>query len=372
MDRIQSMVAPTRRGGRTPKLAGLAVAAAVLLGLHPEPLTAADMTVAAAAGAPPAADAGSDGAIHPWHVAGNVWLMAGEPGASNVVVQVGDEGVFVVDTGVAAMADKLAAAIKRLAAEKAGDQKEIRWVVDTDGLPDHVGGNEIVRKSGSYIGGANFEVDNAGLTPGAFVVANLNVMSQMVADGVSKEVWPSETHIEDLYSWDFNGEAVSLVHPHSANTDGNTEVLFRSSDVLATGDVFDMVHYPVIDVAHGGTIDGELAALNDDIDLAVAGFHNGPQEGGTMIIPGHGRVCDQADLVEYTIIITTVRNRVMYYKNQGKTLEQVLALKPSWDFDARWGAASGPWTTKQFIEAIYKTLPRKGPSLYTSGVPTGG
>ncbi len=369
MDWTRSMPAQTRRAGGTPTLAGLLVAAAVLLGAHAGHVIAADAPPGAVA--PPPADAGSDGAIHPWHVAGNVWLMAGEPGESNVAVQVGDEGVFVVDTGATALADKLVAAIKRLAAEKAGDQKDIRWVVDTDGLADHVGGNEIVRKSGSYIGGANFEVDNAGLTPGAFVVANLNVMSQMVADGVSKELWPSETHIEDLYSWNFNGEAVILFHPHSANTDGNTEVLFRGSDVLATGDVFDMVHYPVIDVAHGGTIDGELAALNDDIERSVAGFHNGPQEGGTMIIPGHGRLCDQADLVEYTIIITTIRNRVMYYKNQGKTLEQVLALKPSWDFDARWGASSGSWTTQQFIEAIYKTLPRKGPSLYTSGVSTG-
>jgi glyoxylase-like metal-dependent hydrolase (beta-lactamase superfamily II) len=338
----------------------------------PAPVTSpAPMTSPAPAAAPAPLASPEDGDIHAWHVAGNVWLMAGEPGGTNVAVQVGDEGVLVVDTGVQPMADRLVAAIRKLAASKAGDQKDIRWVVNSDGLADHVGGNEVVRRSGSFIGGANFEIDNAGLTPGAFVVANLNVMSHMVAEGVAKELWPTETHIEDLYGWNFNGEAVMLYHPHSANTDGNTQVLFRGSDVLATGDVFDMLHYPVIDVAHGGSIDGELAALNDDIDLAVAGFHNGPQEGGTMIIPGHGRLCDQADLVEYTIIVTTIRNRVMYYKNQGKTLEQVLALKPSWDFDARWGATSGPWTTRQFIEAVYRTLPRKGPSLYTSGVSTG-
>jgi glyoxylase-like metal-dependent hydrolase (beta-lactamase superfamily II) len=354
----------------------LLLAAAALTASRSGAAAAAEVSPApAAAPAPVSSQAPlpslEDGDIHPWHVAGNVWLMAGEPGGTNVAVQVGDEGALVVDTGVQPMADRLVAAIRKLAASKAGDQKDIRWVVNTDGLADHVGGNEVVRRSGSFIGGANFEIDNAGLTPGAFVVANLNVMSHMVAEGVAKELWPTETHIEDLYSWNFDGEAVMLYHPHSANTDGNTQVLFRGSDVLATGDVFDMLHYPVIDLAHGGTIDGELAALNEDIDLAVAGFHNGPQEGGTMIIPGHGRLCDQADLVEYTIIVTTIRNRVMYYKNQGKTLEQVLALKPSWDFDARWGATSGPWTTRQFIEAIYRTLPRKGPSLYTSGVSTG-
>jgi hypothetical protein len=151
-------------------------------------------------------------------------------------------------------------------------------------------------------------------------------------------------------------------------------VLFRRSDVIATGDVVDMTKYPLIDMQQGGTIDGELAALNHVMELAVADRHNGPQEGGTMVIPGHGRLCDQADVIEYTIIATTIRNRVMFYKNQGKTLQQVLALKPSWDFDDRWGPSSGPWTANQFVEAVYKTLPAKGkaPDRFSMNAPAGG
>jgi len=296
-----------------------------------------------------------DGEIHPWHVQGNVWLMAGEPGESNVAVQVGNAGVLVVDTGTQAMAPKLLAAIQKLAAEYGGEQKAIHWVINTDGLMDHVGGNYIVRNGGNTIVGSNFQFDNPGLTPGATVIGNLNLLTR-----IPQPLWPNETHTEPIYSWDFNDEAVRLYHPVSANTDGNEMVLFRRSDVLATGDVLSMVHYPVIDSKRGGSIDGELAALNQAMELAVADFHMGPQEGGTMIVPGHGRLCDQADLVEYTIIVTTIRNRVMYYKNRGKSLQQVLAMKPTWDFDDRWGESTGSWTSRQFVQAVYDTLPARG------------
>jgi glyoxylase-like metal-dependent hydrolase (beta-lactamase superfamily II) len=321
-----------------------------------------------------------DGEIHPWHVQGNIWLLAGEPGESNVAVQIGNDGGLVVDTGTQEMAPKLLAAIQRLLDEHGGDQKAIRWVVDTDGQMDHVGGNDVIRNGGNTIVGGNFQFDNPGLTPGATVIASLNVQTHMVTPDASGKpsapegLWPNETHTEDLYSWDFNDEAVMIHHPSNANTDGNEMVLFRRSDVIATGDVVDMTKYPYIDLQSGGTIDGELAALNQVIELAVADFHNGPQEGGTMVIPGHGRLCDQADVIEYTIIVTTVRNRVMYYKNQGKTLQQVLALKPSWDFDDRWGPSSGPWTANQFVEAVYKSLPTKGKASdrFSMNAPAGG
>jgi cyclase len=136
--------------------------------------------------------------------------------------------------------------------------------------------------------------------------------------------------------------------------------MFRRSDVIATGDVLDETSYPVIDTARGGSIDGELVALNHIIEIAVPADK---EQGGTMVIPGHGRLCDQADVVYYKNVMTTIRNRIQYYKNQGKTLQQVLAIKPTWDWDERWGHDSGPWTTSQFVEAIYKTLPARGPSF---------
>lgn len=321
-----------------------------------------------------------DGEIHPWHIQGNLWLMAGEPNESNVAVQIGNNGVLVVDTGVQQMAPKLLAAIKKLAAEYAGDQKAIAWVINTDGSVDHVGGNEIIRNGGDTIVGGNFARDNPGLTPGATVIASLNVLTRMVSPDAlghtlaPQGVWPNETHTEPIYSWDNNDEAVMMHHPDSANTDGNEMVMFRKSDVLAMGDVVSMLSYPVIDQKAGGTIDGELAALNDGIELGVADFHNGPQEGGTIIIPGHGRLLDQADLIEYTIMVTTLRNRIMYYKNRGVTLPQLQAMKPTWDFDDRWGASSGPWTSQQFAEAVYNTLPPKGkaPDRFAMNVPAGG
>jgi glyoxylase-like metal-dependent hydrolase (beta-lactamase superfamily II) len=311
------------------------------------------------------ADSDYDGTIHVRHVQGNVWLMAGEPGMSNVAVQVGDEGALVVDTGTREMADKLLAQIQRLASEQARDQIAIRYVINTDGLADHVGGNDVVRRGGSSIVAGNVAFDNPGVENGATVMANQNVLTRLVAEnaagqGLAQGYWPTDTNNFDLYNMHFNGEAVRLFHPHRATTDGNWVVEFRRSDVIAAGDTLSMLSYPLIDVARGGTIDGELVALNKLIDLAVPADK---QEGGTLVIPGHGRVCDQSDVVHYKNLVTVIRNRVQYYKNQGKTLAQVLALKPSWDYDDRWGTNKGSWTGRQFVEAVYRTLPAKGPSF---------
>ncbi len=322
----------------------------------------------------------TDGAIHPWHVQGNVWLLAGEPDESNVAVQIGNDGVLVVDTGTQDTAPELLAAIRRLAARYGGQQKAIRWIVDTDGEMSHVGGNLIIRNGGNTIVGGNFARDNPGLTPGATVIGSLNVLTRMVTPDAQgnpttpQGLWPNETHTEPVYSWDFNDDGIFLYHPDHATTDGNEMVLFRRSDVLATGDVMMETTYPIIDTKAGGTIDGELAALNQVIELSAADFHNGPQEGGTMIIPGHGRLCDQAEVIEYTIIVTTLRNRIMYYKNRGSTLAQVLAMKPTWDFDDRWGAQTGPWTSQDFVRAVYETLPARGkaPDQFAMSGPAGG
>jgi glyoxylase-like metal-dependent hydrolase (beta-lactamase superfamily II) len=343
----------------------LLAAAAVVMVWQPRMAAAADF-------APQDAQAGDaqagyePGRIYAMPVQGNVWVMGGEPEQSNVIVQVGDEGVLVVDTGVQPMAAQLLAQIKQLAAQKDGDQKAIRIVVDTDGLADHIGGNEVIRKGGSTIVAGNVAFDNPGLENGASVMANQNMLLRLVAEsakgeaGAMQPLWPTDTEDFDLYNMSFNGEAVQLYHPHQATTDGNLMVMFRRSDVIAVGDTVMMTGYPIIDVDRGGTIDGELVALNKIIEMAVPADK---QEGGTVVIPGHGRLCDQSDVVHYKNVITIIRDRVQYYKNQGKTLAQVLALKPSWDYDGRWGASSDSWNTQKFIEAVYKTLPAKGPSF---------
>jgi cyclase len=325
-----------------------------------------------AAGAPvnlyannPYAPPRADGEIHAEHVRGGVWLLTGEPGASNVVVQLGDQGALVVDTGTREMSLKLLAPIQKLAREHGGEHKEIRKVINTNGRIDHVGGNETIAKAGSQIiSGEERPQQNAFVSPGAEVIAHENVLRRMSADrtGTFRGLEPTDPESFDVDNQRFNGEAVQIHHPRDANTDGQLVVLFRGSDVIAAGDVVDMVSYPIIDVKAGGTIDGELVALNKVIALAAPG----PQaEGGTLIIPGHGRMCDQSEVALYRNMLTIIRNTVQYYKNEGKTLQQVLDLNPSAGYDQRWGATSGSWTTRDFITAIYETLPAKGPVFFS-------
>lgn len=314
-----------------------------------------------------------DGEIHPYHVQGNIWLMAGEPGNSNVTLQVGDEGALIVDTGAATMADKLLAQIRQIIALHAGDQKAIRQIIDTSGLPDHIGGNAILRQAGSTIVAGNFAFDNPGHENGATVIANQNVLMRLVAENAAgnaaaaQALWPTDTEDFDVYDTSFNGEAVQLFHPHQAITDGDTVVVFRRSDVIVTGDTVDMVSYPRIDPQRGGSIDGELVALNHIIEMAVP---EDKEEGGSEIIPGHGRICDQADVVQYKDMLTTIRNRIQYYKNQGRSLQQVLSIGPSRDFDARWGDGGEGWDGRRFVETVYRTLPAHGSANFSMNTET--
>ena len=321
----------------------------------------------------PDAGGAAQGEVYPSHVSGQVWLMAGEPGESNVAVQVGDDGALVVDTGTQAAAPQLLAGIQGVIRQHAGDQKTLSVIIDTNGRVDHIGGNAVIAAAGTQIMGGHEAADAkefAGEKVQAEVLAEQNVLTRLVQEQSTsgpqtpRALWPTITEDFDLYSMTFDGEAVQIYHPHDANTDGQLMVFFRQSNVIAAGDVVDMRSYPIIDVARGGTIDGELVALNKVIEMAVpAAF----AEGGTVVIPGHGALCDQADVESYKNMITTIRNRVQFYKNAGKSLQQVLALGPSAGWDERWGAPSGPGSTREFITAVYRTLPARGPpfSMHT-------
>ena len=153
-----------------------------------------------------------------------------------------------------------------------------------------------------------------------------------------------------------NGEAIVLHHVPAAHTDGDTLVHFRGSDVVSTGDVFNPDLYPVIDIANGGTVTGTIAALNRILEITVPAKY---QEGGTYVIPGHGRICDEAEVVEYRDMVTIVRDRVADLVKKGLTLEQVKAAKPSRDYDGDYGTTSGFWTTEMFVEAVYRTINAK-------------
>ncbi len=302
------------------------------------------------AAAPSAQFDPSKAEIQTLHVQGNVYLLSGAGG--NVTVQIGEEGVLVVDTGLQPMADKLLAAIRKLA-----DGKIIRFVVNTHVHPDHVGGNEKIRMGGATIMGGNVVNDDPRGQQGATVIAHGNVLARMAdTSGESASpaaLWPTETFDEDSYDLFFNDEAVQLIHQPAAHTDGDVMVYFRKSDVLSTGDLFVTTTYPIIDLQRGGSINGIVAGLNKIIDITVP---RDKQEGGTFVIPGHGRVCDEADLVDYRDMVTIIRDRIQEMVDAGMTLQQVQAAKPTSDYDGRYGGSTGFWTTEKFVEAAYRSL----------------
>ena len=298
----------------------------------------------------------------------NIYMLVGAGG--NQTVHIGDEGILVVDTQFAPLSAKLLAAIRTLS------DAPIRHIVNTHMHGDHIGGNENFAKAGRFRAGGNVVGDIGGAaTATAHIVAHENVLSRLSATPAAGQqqvpfaLWPTETFFGKKREFLFNGEAVQVIHQPNAHTDGDSVVFFRRSDVLATGDLFTTVMYPFIDVANGGSIDGEVNALNAILDITVASNVN---EGGTMVIPGHGRLSDEQDVIEYRDMTTIVRDRIREYVKRGMTLEQVKAKKPTLDFDGRYGSDTGFWTTATFIETIYKEMAAKNPPAPPAGAPRKG
>jgi|SRR5687767_8141309 cyclase len=295
----------------------------------------------------------------------NIYMLVGAGG--NQTVHIGDEGILVVDTQFAPLSTKLLTAIRTLS------DAPIRHIVNTHMHGDHIGGNENFAKAGRFRAGGNVVGDIGGAaTATAHIVAHENVLNRLSATAAAGQqqvpfaLWPTETFFGKKREFLFNGEAVQVIHQPNAHTDGDSVVFFRRSDVLATGDLFTTVMYPFIDVANGGSIDGEINALNAILDITVASNVN---EGGTMVIPGHGRLSDEQDVIEYRDMATIVRDRIREYVKRGMTLEQVKAKKPTLDFDGRYGSDTGFWTTATFIETIYKEMAAKNPPTPPAGTP---
>jgi glyoxylase-like metal-dependent hydrolase (beta-lactamase superfamily II) len=314
-------------------LATVSIAAAAVAGLAQSgPGTAAPTRALER----PAPDAAADMRVLP--VQRNVYMLASDAG--NSAVQVGPDGVLVVDTSHRVLAPKLLAAIRTLT------DAPIHTIVNTHIHADHTGGNEALFKLGP------------GGRP-ARVMAHENVFNKMVADAAAANAntpmaaLPMNAYFAPTRDFSLNGEAILLHHAPAAHTDGDTIVHFRGSDVVSAGDLFSPDLYPVIDLRHGGTVNGVIAALNRILDIAVPARY---QEGGTYVIPGHGRLCDEADVVEYRDMVTIVRDRVQDMIQKGMTLEQVQAARPSLDYDTEYGASSGFWTTAMFVDAVYRSL----------------
>ena len=285
-------------------------------------------------------------------VQGNIYMLVGAGG--NITVQIGKEGVLIVDTQFAPLSNKILAAIRTLS------QAPIRYIINTHVHGDHVGGNENIRKAGATIAGGNVSGDIQDAAQGAQILAHDNVLKRMSARGTPTPspaaAWPTSTFIGDDKKLFFNGEGVHILHQPAAHTDGDSIVFFRRSDVISTGDIFTTTNYPVIDTANGGTINGIIDGLNKVIDLIIPVYG---QEGGTMVVPGHGRLSDMGDVINYREMATIIRDRVQDMVNKGQTLEQVKAAKPTRDYDPVYGSTTGFWTTDAFVEAVYKTLSAK-------------
>ena len=287
-----------------------------------------------------------DNDIHILKVQGNVYMLVGPGG--NSAVQIGPNGVLVVDSQTADMGDKLIAAIKTLT------DKPIRYIVNTAFDPDRTGGNELLARNGAPVLGGNLGNSNKG----AAIVARENVLNRMSAPTGQKAptpegAWPTVVWFEGDKEVFFDGEPVIVMPVPPGHTDGDSIVFFRHSDVISAGNIFNMNSFPVINLAAGGNIQGILDGLNHMLDIAIPEHE---QEGGTYIIPGHGRLTDEHDLLEYRDMLTIIRDRIQAMIAKGMTLDQVKAAKPTFEYDRRWSAASGPSSTDGFVEAVYKSL----------------
>jgi glyoxylase-like metal-dependent hydrolase (beta-lactamase superfamily II) len=276
-----------------------------------------------------------------WPVRDDVFMVVG--GGGNTTVQVGEAGILIVDTKLEGVSEELLQTIRQLSSQP------IRYVINTHAHADHIGGNAVIGVAGDSISGGNVAAPE-----GATIIAHENVLLTITAmdERPPFEGWPTSTFYvsqKDLY---FNGEPIEILHMPSAHTNGDSMVFFRRSDVISAGDVYNTTSYPVIRDGDGGSIDGVIAALNEIIRITVP---RDKQEGGTMVIPGHGRLADEADVVEYRDMVTIIRDRIQAMIDEGMSLDQVIAARPSQDYDVRYGS-SERWTAEQFVEAVYRTL----------------
>jgi glyoxylase-like metal-dependent hydrolase (beta-lactamase superfamily II) len=278
----------------------------------------------------------------------NVFVIFGA--GSNVAVHVGEDGVILVDSGATAMADNLLAAVRAIT------KQPIRMIINTSADADHVGGNDKVGSAGIAINPDSFSDEEH-----ATVLAHENVLQRMSTPKGNEtpfpvDMWPNETFTSKLRSMYINDDAIQVIRQLGAHTDGDTMVHFRRADVIVTGDVIDLRQFPVIDPARGGSIQGELEALNHLLDLTVPAMPLVLKPGRTLLVPGHGRVSDYGELVEYRDMVTVIKDIIQDMITRGMTLEQVEAANPTQGYRRRYGADSGPWTTDMFVEAIYNGL----------------
>ena len=296
-----------------------------------------------------------DGEIHVFPIREHTYMLVGDGG--NILLQTGDQGAFVVDSGAGKLSDKVIAAIGRLS------ERPIQFIVNTSVHAEHVGGNAKLSASGAdpSLPGSFFDLQSPAAATGFFsdpahhatLIPHNNVTVRLDAAKAPADMVPADTYLEERRRKFHNGELIEAFYEPKAITDGDSIVHFRHSDVIAAGDVFTTTQYPFIDLKNGGSVQGEIKALNHI--LSLSGYeHEG--EGGTYIVPGHGYVSDEHEVLEYRDMVVIIRDRIQALIKEGATLEQVKAARPTADYDTRYGTNSGSWTTEMFVEAVYRSL----------------
>lgn len=297
----------------------------------------------ASRGSAPVAPAATSSEVGVIRVQGNVWMLA-TPGG-NIAVQVGDEGVLLVDTGASGSADSILAAIRTIT------DKPIRYIINTSTAPERIGNNAVLA---TLAGGAT---TRSGQGPTPAVIAHENVLTRMTASDGGRDAypvggWPTDAYLLPKRTIYFNSEAIEIIHQPSAYSDGDSIVHFRRSDVLVTGRLLTTTHFPRWEPELGGSYQGLLNSLNAMLDIAVPRMM---QEGGTYLVPGEGRICDEADLAEVRDQVQMIRDRFQDLAVRQKlTLAQASARNPLIDFEQRYSRTG--WTAEQFAEAVYREL----------------
>jgi cyclase len=276
-------------------------------------------------------------------VQGRVSMLVGA--GANITLQTGKDGVILVDTPPAALVPQLLAEIRKLS------DRPIRYLVNTSLDADHIAGNAALvgPAAGRGSGGAPF--GTLGLNRPA-IVAHENVLNRLSANQppTPAAALPTTTYFLPSMDFFFNGEPVVVLHAPRAHTDGDSIVWFRRSDVLAVGDLVRLDRYPEIDLARGGSVNGLIAALDRIIEITVP---ERLQDGGTRVVIGHGRLCNEADIVEYRDMVAIIRDRVADLVKKGQTLDQVKAARPTRDYDTRYGSGDA------MTESVYRSLSEK-------------
>ncbi len=308
-----------------------------------------------------------DGAVHVWQVrqggptAASVYVLVGA--GANITVHIGTNGMLLVNSGKEAMSDQVLAALKSITTAP------LRTIVATDASPEVTGGNIKLGATGKSVTGGdvtNLIGASSGITA---ILATEAVMDRMSArgsrDATPDGAWPSSTYTNSTKDLWFNGESIRLYHPPAAHTDGDSMVYFRYSDVVSVGDTYSSARYPSFDLERGGSFQGVIDALNHLVyDVMIPGPQN---DGGTVVIPNYGRVGGYSDVVFYQEMLIIIRDRIQHLIDQKKSLQQVLAANPTLEFDPRFGATTGNWTTTDFVTAAYKSLSKKAPTRGRKG-----